>query len=46
MPDVEIMACSTYDFLLSLQVALASPEYDYADYDVGSRLGSLGSPSL
>jgi DNA-binding transcriptional ArsR family regulator len=32
---VEITACSTYDFLLSLQVALASPEYDYADYDVG-----------
>ncbi len=29
------MACSTYDFLLSLQVALASPEYAFADYDVG-----------
>ena len=35
VPDIEIVACSTYDFLLSLQVALASPEYDYADYDVG-----------
>lgn len=36
VPDIEITACSTYDFLLSLQVALASPEFDYADYDVGS----------
>lgn len=34
-PDVEILACDTYDFLLSLHVALASPEHDYADYDVG-----------
>ncbi len=34
-PDIEIVACPTYDLLLSLQVALASPDYDYADYDVG-----------
>jgi DNA-binding transcriptional ArsR family regulator len=32
---VEILACETYDFLLSIHVALVSPEYDYADYDVG-----------
>ena len=36
-PEVEILACETYDLLLSLQVALASPEYDYADYDVGRQ---------
>ena len=35
VPEIAIVACSTYDLLLSLQVALASPEYDYADYDVG-----------
>jgi DNA-binding transcriptional ArsR family regulator len=35
VPEIEIVACPTYDLLLSLQVALASPEYDYADYDVG-----------
>jgi DNA-binding transcriptional ArsR family regulator len=34
-PEIDITACSTYDFLLSLQVALASPEYSFADYDVG-----------
>jgi DNA-binding transcriptional ArsR family regulator len=34
-PEVEILACETYDFLLSLHVTLASPEHDYADYDVG-----------
>jgi hypothetical protein len=32
---VEIVVCPTYDFLLSLHVSLASPDYDYADYDVG-----------
>jgi DNA-binding transcriptional ArsR family regulator len=32
---VEIVACGTYDFLLSIHVALASPDYEYADYDVG-----------
>ncbi|MGO8949300.1 MAG: ArsR/SmtB family transcription factor [Ktedonobacterales bacterium] len=36
-PDIEIAACSTYDFLLSLQVALASPEFAFADYDVGEE---------
>lgn len=34
-PEVEILACETYDLLLALHVALASPEYDYADYDIG-----------
>lgn len=34
-PEVEILACPTYDFLLSMHVALASPDYDYADYAVG-----------
>ncbi len=34
-PDIEIVAWGTYDFLLSLHVALASPDYDYADYEVG-----------
>jgi DNA-binding transcriptional ArsR family regulator len=34
-PEVEILACETYDLLLSLLVALASPEFDYADYAVG-----------
>lgn len=34
-PAVEIVVCPTYDFLLSLHVSLASPDYDYADYDVG-----------
>ncbi|HEX6541737.1 MAG TPA: metalloregulator ArsR/SmtB family transcription factor [Ktedonobacterales bacterium] len=33
--DIEILACVTYDFLISLHVALASAEHDYADYDVG-----------
>jgi DNA-binding transcriptional ArsR family regulator len=36
-PEVEILACETYDLLLSLHVALASPEFDYADYDVGRQ---------
>ncbi len=34
-PEVEIIACPTYDFLLSVHVSLASPENTYADYDVG-----------
>jgi DNA-binding transcriptional ArsR family regulator len=34
-PDVEILTCSTYDFLLSMHVCLASAEYDYADFDIG-----------
>ncbi|HEX6121767.1 MAG TPA: winged helix-turn-helix domain-containing protein [Ktedonobacterales bacterium] len=34
-PDIEILARTTYDFLLSLHVSLSSPEFDYADYDVG-----------
>ncbi|HEY7339507.1 MAG TPA: winged helix-turn-helix domain-containing protein [Ktedonobacterales bacterium] len=33
--DVEILVSVTYDFLISLHVALASAEQDYADYDVG-----------
>jgi len=36
-PEVVIMACGTYDFLLSLHVCLASPDYDYADYDIGRQ---------
>src|SRR5579859_3252548 len=35
MPDVEILACGTYDFLLSLHVALVSPESGFADFDIG-----------
>ena len=35
MLDVEILASETYDFLVSLHVALASAEDDYADYDIG-----------
>jgi DNA-binding transcriptional ArsR family regulator len=35
VPEVEILACDTYDFLISLRVALASPEYDFTAYDVG-----------
>ena len=34
-PDVEILACATYDFLLSIHVCLASADYDYADFEVG-----------
>ncbi len=34
-PDVEILACETYDLLLSLHVCLSSPDFDYADYDIG-----------
>lgn len=34
-PDIEILACPTYDFLLSMHVCLASAEYDYADFDIG-----------
>ena len=34
-PEVAIVACGTYDFLLSLHVVLASPDYDYADFDIG-----------
>jgi DNA-binding transcriptional ArsR family regulator len=35
LPEVEIVACATYDFLLGLHVVLASPDEDYADYDIG-----------
>ncbi|MGZ3582900.1 MAG: ArsR/SmtB family transcription factor [Ktedonobacterales bacterium] len=34
-PDVEVLACATYDFLLSMHVALASPDYDYVDFAIG-----------
>ncbi len=34
-PDLEILACPAYDFLLSMHVCLASAEYDYADFDIG-----------
>jgi DNA-binding transcriptional ArsR family regulator len=34
-PEVEILASEVYDFLLSLRVALASPEYDFTDFEVG-----------
>jgi DNA-binding transcriptional ArsR family regulator len=34
-PEIGILACPTYDFLLSLHVVLASPDVDYADYDIG-----------
>jgi len=36
-PDVEILACTTYDFLLSIHVCLASADYDYADFEVGRK---------
>lgn len=35
VPEVEILACGTYDFLLSLHVAVAAQDYEYSDYDVG-----------
>lgn len=35
MPEIEIVACGTYDFLLSLHVAVAAQDYEYSDYDVG-----------
>ena len=34
-PTVELSACETYDFLLTLHVAFASPERDYVDYAIG-----------
>jgi DNA-binding transcriptional ArsR family regulator len=34
-PDAEIVACDTFDFLISLRVALASPDIDFTGYDVG-----------
>ncbi len=34
-PEIEILAAAAFDFLLSLHVCVASPELDYADYDVG-----------
>jgi DNA-binding transcriptional ArsR family regulator len=34
-PDVEILACDTFDFLISLRVVLAAPEYDFTAFDVG-----------
>src|SRR5579875_1693711 len=34
-PEVEIIACPTYDFLLSIHVSLATPDNTYADFDVG-----------
>ncbi|HEV7126712.1 MAG TPA: winged helix-turn-helix domain-containing protein [Ktedonobacterales bacterium] len=34
-PDVEIIACDLYDFLISLRVALASPEFDFTAFDIG-----------
>ena len=34
-PEVEILASEVYDFLLSLRVVLASPEYDFTDFEVG-----------
>jgi DNA-binding transcriptional ArsR family regulator len=33
--DVEILDSETYDFLISMHVALASEDQDYADFDVG-----------
>ncbi len=34
-PEIEILAAAAFDFLLSVHVCVASPELDYADYDVG-----------
>lgn len=34
-PEIEIVSTPAYDFLLSLHVAVASPERDYTDYDIG-----------
>ena len=34
-PEVEIIACETYDFLISLRVALASPDLDFTAFDIG-----------
>lgn len=34
-PEIEILAAAAFDFLLSVHVCVASPELDYAEYDVG-----------
>ena len=34
-PDIEIVDCATYDFLISLDVTLASAEAGYAEFEVG-----------
>ncbi|HEX9036746.1 MAG TPA: winged helix-turn-helix domain-containing protein [Ktedonobacterales bacterium] len=34
-PEIEIVDCATYDFLISLHVTLSSPESGYADFDIG-----------
>ena len=34
-PEVEIVACDTFDFLISLRVVLASPDIDFTGYEVG-----------
>ena len=36
-PDVDIIACDTFDFLISLRVALAAPDTDFTGYDVGRQ---------
>ncbi len=34
-PDIEIVDCATYDFLLSLNVTLAAAESGYEEFDIG-----------
>jgi DNA-binding transcriptional ArsR family regulator len=34
-PDIEIVDCAAYDFLLSLDVTLSSTESGYEEYDIG-----------
>ena len=34
-PDIEIVDYTTYEFLISLDVSLATPELGYAEFDVG-----------
>jgi DNA-binding transcriptional ArsR family regulator len=36
-PEIEILACEVYDLLLSVHIVLASPDYSYADYDIGTE---------
>lgn len=34
-PDIEIVDCATYEFLISLDVTLASAEAGYAEFEIG-----------
>jgi DNA-binding transcriptional ArsR family regulator len=36
-PEVDVVACDSYDLLLALHVILSSPDRDYVDYAVGQE---------